>query len=191
MTVLSILRIGDPILRQESQRLSREELASPEIQSFIDDLIETMRAANGAGLAAPQVGRNLSIAAVCIADNPRYPYKPNFPLTVFVNPTITALSNETRSLYEGCLSVPDLRGRVDRFMHVRVQAWDRTGASIDFEVKGLTAGTFQHEFDHLEGKLFVDRVTDPSTLCTWSNFDIHHRDAFVQQAENIVSEFGG
>ncbi len=191
MTVLSILRIGDPILRQESQRLSREELASPEVQSFIDDLIETMRAANGAGLAAPQVGRNLSIAAVCIADNPRYPYKPNFPLTVFVNPTITALSNETRSLYEGGLSVPDLRGRVDRFMHVRVQAWDRTGASIDFEVKGLTAGTFQHEFDHLEGKLFVDRVTDPSTLCTWSNFDIHHRDAFVQQAENIVSEFGG
>ena len=191
MTVLSILRIGDPILRQESQRLSQEELASPEIQSFIDDLIETMRAANGAGLAAPQVGRNLSIAAVCIADNPRYPYKPNFPLTVFVNPTITALSKETRSLYEGCLSVPELRGRVDRFMHIRVQAWDRTGASIDFEVKGLTAGTFQHEFDHLEGKLFVDRVTDPSTFCTWSNFDIHHRDAFVQQAQNIVSEFGG
>ena len=190
MAVLPIRRIGDPVLRQICRQVAPDELATTEMQSFIDDLIETMRAANGAGLAAPQVGRPVAIAAVCIDDNPRYPYKPNFPLTVFVNPVVTVLSDETRSLDEGCLSVPDLRGRVERSMHVRIQAVDRHGAPIDFEVKGLTAGTFQHEFDHLLGVVFVDRVRDPSTLCNWANFDLFQRDAFVREAEAIVAEFG-
>lgn len=190
MAVLPIRFIGDPVLRQTARQIGLEELASQEMQSFIDDLVETMRAAKGAGLAAPQVGNPIAIAAVCIEDNPRYPYKPNFPLTVFVNPVITVLTDETRSLYEGCLSVPDLRGRVDRSMHIRVQAVDRHGDPIDFEVKGLTAGTFQHEFDHLVGVVFVDRVKDPSTFCNWSNFDDFYREGFVGEAEAIVAEFG-
>lgn len=190
MAVLPIRLIGDPVLRQPCRQVGLDELATPETQTFIDDLIETMRAANGAGLAAPQVGNPVAIAAVCIEDNPRYPYKPNFPLTVFVNPVITVMSDETRSLYEGCLSVPDLRGRVERAMHIRVQAVDRHGAAIDFEVKGLTAGTFQHEFDHLLGVVFIDRVEDSQTLCNWSNFDAFHRESFVREAEAIVSEFG-
>ena len=191
MAILPIRSIGDPVLRIDCRSLSADELAAPETQAFIDDLIETMRDANGAGLAAPQVGNPVSIAAVCIADNPRYPYKPNFPLTVFVNPTITVLGSETESLYEGCLSVPNLRGRVDRAMRIRIEALDRSGAPMRFEVSGLTAGTFQHEFDHLRGMLFVDRVTDSSTLCTWDNFDKFHRDAFVAQAEQIVARYGG
>ena len=190
MAVLPIRFLGDPVLRTVCRTLSREELANPETQGFIDDLIETMRHANGAGLAAPQVGHPVAIAAVCIADNPRYPYKPNFPLTVFVNPVITVLSDDTESLYEGCLSVPDLRDRVQRHMHIRIDAWDRHGVELQFDVQGLTAGTFQHEFDHLQGKLFVDRVTDSQTLCTWANFDQYHRETFVVEAEAIVARYG-
>ena len=191
MAVLPILQLGDPVLRESARQISMEALASPEIQDFIDDLIDTMHHAHGAGLAAPQVGRLLAIAAVHIRDNPRYPYKPNVPLTVFVNPVLTPLGDATEMVYEGCLSVPNLRGRVRRFMGVRVQAVDRHGTPLDFEAHGLTAGTFQHEFDHLEGKLFVDRVEDSTTFCTWDNFDSHHRDRFVAEAEAIVSKYGG
>ncbi len=191
MAVLPISQLGDPVLRRPCTQLTQDELASPDTQRFIDDLIETMRHANGAGLAAPQVGHPVAIAAVCIKDNPRYPYKPNFPLTVFVNPVITPLSDDTASLYEGCLSVPDLRGRVDRWMHIRVDAWDRHGESMSFEVRGLTAGTFQHEFDHLQGTLFVDRVSDSSTFCTWANFDRYYREDFVLEAEAVVARYGG
>lgn len=191
MAVLPIVQLGHPILRQHAKTVSPETLASPEMQGFIDDLVETMHHAHGAGLAAPQVGHSVSIAAVHIRDNPRYPYKPNVPLTVFVNPVLTPLSTETACVYEGCLSVPNLRGRVRRHMHVRVQALDRHGAALDFEVRGLTAGTYQHEFDHLEGKLFVDRVEDPTTLCTWDNFDAFHRAPFVAEAEAIVARYGG
>ena len=190
MAVLPIRQIGDPVLRKVCRQVSIDELAGDEMQRFIDDLIETMTHANGAGLAAPQVGYPLAIAAVQIKDNPRYPYKPNFPLTVFVNPTITHLSDTFESLNEGCLSVPNLRGMVDRCMHIRVQAMNREGEPIDFEVSGLTAGTFQHEFDHLVGNLFVDRVTDPRTLCTWENFEAHHRETFVAKAKELVARYG-
>ena len=191
MAVLDIRSVGDPVLRQHCRQIDLDELATPAMQTFIDDLIETMRAAKGAGLAAPQVGNPVAIAAVCIEDNPRYPYKPNFPLTVFVNPVITPLSDATERLYEGCLSVPDLRGEVERYMHIRVQAYDRAGQPMDLEVKGLTAGTFQHEFDHLHGTLFIDGVDDPSTFCTWDNFAQFHKADFVARAEAIVKRFGG
>ncbi|MCA9527771.1 MAG: peptide deformylase [Myxococcales bacterium] len=189
MAVLPILSIGDPVLREVSRAVSAEELATPALQAFIDDLIETMHAAHGAGLAAPQVGRPVRICAVHIQQNPRYPYKPDFPLTVFVNPTLTRLSGEEESVYEGCLSVPDLRGRVQRAMHVRVDAWDRHGAPFTLEARGLIAGTFQHEFDHLDGLLFVDRVTDPRTLCTWAAFDRFYREAFVAEAMDINRKY--
>lgn len=190
MAVLPIVKLGHPVLRQVARQVPLDELKTPEMQGFIDDLVETMKAANGAGLAAPQVANPVAIAAVHVEDNPRYPYKPNWPLTVFVNPVITVLSDETHLMYEGCLSVPDLRGRVPRAMHIRVQAVDRHGAPMDFEVKGLTAATFQHEFDHLEGKLFVDRVEDPGTFSTWANFDQFHKAGFVEEAIALVAKYG-
>ena len=192
MSVLEIRQIGDPILRQRAVPVDHEMLATPRLQGFIDDLVETMHAANGAGLAAPQVGRPWAIAAVHVHDNPRYPYKPSIPLTVLVNPRLT-FSNEVDEafVYEGCLSVPNLRGRVRRKMHVVVEALDRNGAPLRIEAHGLSAGTFQHEFDHLEGRLFVDRVEDPSTLCTWANFDCFYRDAFVDEAVALVARYGG
>jgi peptide deformylase len=149
-----------------------------------------MRHASGAGIAANQVDRPVRICAIEVFDNPRYPYKPNWPLTILVNPTVEHTTDETFMNFEGCLSVPGLRGQVPRHTGVRVRAWDRDGGELDFAVAGLTAGTFQHEVDHLDGKLFVDRVTDTRSLCTWADFDRFHRDEFVARARAIVARFG-
>jgi len=191
VAVLEIRFIGDPVLRQPVRAIRPEELGSARMQGFIDDLVESMHAANGAGLAAPQVGRSVAIAAVHVAANPRYPYKPDFPLTVLVNPTLEVIGDQRASIYEGCLSVPDLRGRVERAMHVRIRALDRHGEPLDFEARGLTAATFQHELDHLQGTLFVDRVTDRKTLCTWDGFERFHRADFIREADVINRRHGG
>lgn len=190
MALRKIATIGNPVLRAPTRELTREELASPATQRLIDDLIETMFDANGAGIAANQIHESVRICTICVKDNPRYPYKPNIPLTVLVNPRITFLTEETFLNYEGCLSVPNLRGEVRRVVHVRVEAWDREGRALDYEVKGLSAGTFQHEVDHLDGKLFVDRVEDTQSLCTWADFDRFHKDAFVVRAKELVARFG-
>jgi len=170
--------------------LSIEEIKSLEIQTFIDNLIETMRHANGAGLAATQVYNPIAICALEVNNNPRYPYKPKLPLTILINPILTPLSKETFSNYEGCLSVPNLRGRVHRHTEIRVQALDRQGQPLDFEVRGLTAGTYQHEVDHLLGRLFLDGVTDTTTLSTWNEYETHHQDLFRSEAIALVSKWG-
>ncbi len=190
MTLRKIAQIGHPILRTRAREVTQGELASPEMQGFIDDLVETMRDANGAGLAAIQIYEPIRIVAIEVGDNPRYPYKPRIPLTILVNPVLEVLGEETFDNYEGCLSVPNLRGMVKRSAHVRVTAWDRHGADVALEVRGISAGTYQHECDHLDGKIFVDRVEDPRTLSTWDNFERHHRDAFVAYAREIVAKHG-
>ncbi len=190
MALLKIATIGHPVLREVARALTREELASKDVQRFIDDLVETMFDANGAGIAANQVFNPIRVAAICVKDNPRYPYKPNFPLTILVNPEITFTSDDTFMNYEGCLSVPNLRGEVPRRAGVRVRALDRDGKNLDFEVKGLTAGTFQHELDHLDGKLFVDRVTDTRSLATWADFEKYHLKNFADRARAIVQKYG-
>jgi peptide deformylase len=190
MTIRKIATIGHPVLRERSRELTRDELLAPDTQRFIDDLIETMRDANGAGLAAPQVYEPIRVVAVEVKKNPRYPYKPDIPLTVLVNPVLEALTDETFDNYEGCLSVPNLRGVVQRFTEVRLRAWDRHGADVDVTVKGLSAGTFQHECDHLDGLIFVDRVKDTRTLATWTDFERYHQAAFVERAKAIVARFG-
>jgi peptide deformylase len=191
VTLLKIAHIGHPVLRQRARELTREELLSAETQRFIDDLVETMRDANGAGLAAIQVHNPVRIFAVEVKDNPRYPYKPNIPLTILVNPVITPLTEETFDNYEGCLSVPNLRGVVQRFAEVRVTGWDRKGEPFERVARGLTAGTFQHENDHLDGRIFVDRVKDPTTLCTWAEFDRFHKAAFVERIVPFIQRMGG
>ncbi|UQA61943.1 peptide deformylase [Polyangium aurulentum] len=191
MTLLKIAHVGHPVLRNRAREVEREELLAPETQRFIDDLVETMRDANGAGLAATQVHMPLRIFAVEVKDNPRYPYKPNIPLTIVVNPVIEPLTDERFDNYEGCLSVPNLRGVVSRFAEVRVTGLDREGKPFERVARGLTAGTFQHETDHLDGKLFLDRVTDPKTLCTWAEFDRFHKQAFVERIVPFVKRMGG
>jgi peptide deformylase len=191
VTVRGIVQIGHPALRAPARPLTPGEVAAPGIQRLIDDLVDTMRAADGAGLAATQLGEGVQ---VCVAEvrpgNPRYPYKPEIPLTVLVNPVVEPLTAETFANYEGCLSVPGLRGVVDRFVQVRVRALDRAGAPLDLTVRGLSAGTFQHETDHLHGRLFVDRVADTRTLCTWDEFRVRHEAAFTERARTLVVRFG-
>jgi peptide deformylase len=190
MTLLKIAHIGHPVLRQIARNLSLDELKGERIQAFVDDLVETMHDANGAGLAANQVYEPVAICAIHVENNPRYPYKPKIPLTILVNPELELCSEETFLNYEGCLSVPNLRGEVARSVHIRVRGLDRHGKPLEFEAKGLSAGTFQHELDHLQGKLFLDRVQDTRSLCTWAEFDRVHRDGFVARAQQIVARFG-
>jgi peptide deformylase len=186
-----IVEIGHPVLRERAHEVTPEQLHSEDVQRLIDDMIETMRAANGAGLAANQVAETVRIAVVEVRPgNPRYPYKPPIPLTVIVNPLIEPLDAELAQINEGCLSVPDLRGEVPRHVNVRLRYLDREGAEHEEVKRGLTAGTFQHELDHLDGTLFVDRVTDPRTLTTWAQFERFHRDAFVERARELVERVG-
>jgi peptide deformylase len=190
MALRKIATIGHPVLRQRARELGRSELASEPVQRLIDDMVETMRDAAGAGIAANQVYEPVRICVIEVANNPRYPYKPNWPLTVLVNPVVEPTTDETFGNYEGCLSVPNLRGEVPRFAGVRVSAWDRQGQEVCFDVKGLTAGTFQHELDHLDGTLFVDRVKDTRTLCTWADFEAHRKAEFLERAKALVARFG-
>jgi peptide deformylase len=179
MAIRKIALIGHPVLRQHAEPVSPQTLASASFQQLIDDLIETMRDASGAGIAANQVHEPVSVCVVEVRNNVRYPYKPSIPLTVLVNPKIEPLTEETFPNYEGCLSVPNLRGVVKRVAKVRVTALDRDGAPIERIDCGFTAGTMQHETDHLIGKLFLDRVDDHATLCTWDHFERYHRQNFV------------
>jgi peptide deformylase len=191
MAVLEIVTVGEPVLRERAREVSAEELRSEQVQRLIDDMIETKRAARGAGIAANQVGRPLRVAVVEVEPgNPRYPYKPAVPLTVIVNPEIEPLDDEVFVVNEGCLSVPDLRGDVQRFVNVRVRYLDRDGEPHEEVRRGLTAGTFQHELDHLDGVLFLDRVRDPSTFSTWEQFDRHRRADFEARARELVERVG-
>jgi peptide deformylase len=191
MGVRPILSVGDPLLRKRARAVTREQLRSAPVQQLIDDLVATMRDARGAGLAANQVGALRRIAVVEVRpDNPRYPYKPPIPLTVMINPVVEPLDGETVEINEGCLSVPNLRGTVDRHLTVRVRYLDRDGNERADLRRGLSAGTFQHEVDHLDGILFLDRVRDPRTFTTWDQFDRHHRDAFLRHARAIVDRVG-
>jgi peptide deformylase len=190
VAVLDIVRIGEPILRLAALPVTDDELRGAQFQQFIDDLVETMRAANGAGLAAPQVGVGSRVYVVEVRDNPRYPYKPELPLRILVNPVVRPLSDETFEVSEGCLSIPDLRGRLTRAAEVEVEYTTREGERRSEVFRGLSAGTFQHEQDHLDGILYVDRVEDTRTLTTWEAYRLHHEAEWTEEARAIVARWG-
>ena len=189
MTVHPILSIGHPTLRVRATEIEPEDIGTPATQALIDDLIDTMHAANGAGLAANQIGHACRVVVMEVTSNPRYPYKPPLPLTVAINPVIEPLDDEMVEINEGCLSVP-LRGSVQRHVNIRVRYLDRDGVAHDEIKRGLTAGTWQHECDHLDGILFVDRVDDPTSLATWDEFNDFHRDAFIERITAFVERVG-
>lgn len=190
MTVREIVTVGHPVLRERARQIDAADVGGHEIQSLIADLIDTMRAASGAGLAANQIGVPLRVAVIEVNANRRYPYKPAIPLTVVVNPVIDPVDDELVEINEGCLSVPNLRGNVHRHVNIRVRSLDEHGLPRDEIKRGLTAGTYQHECDHLDGKLFLDRVTDPTTFTTWEQFERFHRDAFVARITEFVERVG-
>jgi peptide deformylase len=164
MAILKVARLGHPVLRQVAAPVPVAEIPAADTQRLIDDMIETMREYNGAGLAATQVHTLQQICVIEVNQNPRYPDAEPIPLTVLVNPTVTPLGDDMVQGWEGCLSVPDMRGVVPRYTSVRLEAFDRTGASIDVVVKEFFARVVQHETDHLNGIVYLDRMRELSTL---------------------------
>jgi peptide deformylase len=164
MPKLTIAKLGNPVLRKIAAPIAPREIRTYEIQQLIDNLIETMLAEPGIGLAAPQVSRSVQLVVMgCEGED-------GFPQTVLINPRIIFYGPELVENWEGCLSVDGLRGRVTRPSVVRVHALDRQGKSMDFEATGLYAVCIQHEMDHLIGKVFLDRMTDMSTLTQLPEF---------------------
>lgn len=191
MAVREILEIGHPTLAARAREVEPDAISTPEVQGWVDDLVDTMRAANGAGIAANQIDIPYRLFTVEVAgDNPRYPYKPPIPLTVLINPRIEFLSAETFENFEGCLSVPNLRGVVTRHLEIAVSGYDRDGVARSFPVRGYSAGTFQHEYDHLDGVLFPHRVADVKSLCSWSVFAAYHQEAFAARVRELVQRWG-
>jgi len=174
LAVREILRMGHPLLRQPARPLEPGEAGTARIGQLIDDMVDTLRQAGGIGLAAPQVGESLRLAIIRIPGGPtRYGEVPSMPLTVFVNPTIEVLDERAAGYWEGCLSVPGLRGWVERPQHVRVRALRPDGTEFELELQDFQATVFQHEFDHLDGRLYVDLVRDPKQLVFEDLLELH------------------
>jgi peptide deformylase len=159
MAVRPILRIGDPRLREVASRV--EAFDTPELHELIEDMFETMEAADGAGLAATQIGELKRVLIFAVDENPRYPEADVVPTTVLVNPEFSVISDEIEGFWEGCLSVPGMRGYVERRARIKYTGFDQYGVLIEREAEGFHAVVFQHEYDHLDGILYTDRLTDP------------------------------
>jgi len=162
--ILKVARLGHPVLRQVAEPVPPDQILSPVIQQFIDDMIATMYEYDGAGLAAPQVHVSKQIVIMEVGPNPRRPNAPSIPLTVYINPEITPLTEEMEEDWEGCLSVPGLRGRVPRYTKIHLQAYDRQANRIDIVVQGFHARVIQHECDHVQGKVYLDRMRSMESL---------------------------
>jgi peptide deformylase len=158
MTIREILKMGDERLLRVATPVV--QFNTPTLNTLIEDMFETMRAANGAGLAAPQIGVDLAVVIFGFGKNQRYPDAPPVPETVLINPEITPLSDEQEEGWEGCLSVPGLRGMVPRFTRIRYSGFDQLGEFIEREAEGFHARVVQHECDHLAGKLYPMRIKD-------------------------------
>jgi len=181
--------MGEPVLRRVARPLSVEELKTPAIQTLIDDMIDTMHDADGAGLAAPQVYESIQLCVIEVSRNPRYPDALDIPLTILINPLVTPMvdsplenlaPDDTIAMFEGCLSVTGLRGQVVRARRVRVQALDRHGKPLDFVWEGVRASVVQHETDHLKGVLYVD-LADSKSLTFLREYE-----RYVPREERIV-----
>jgi peptide deformylase len=164
MAILKVSRLGHPVIRTPCEAVPKESIASAETQRFIDDMIDTMREYDGVGLAAPQVHVSKQIAVIEVSDNRRYPGEGPIPLTVLINPKILNASKKQLVDWEGCLSVNELRGQVPRAESLEVEAFNRKGEKVRLSARGFFARVIQHECDHLQGKVFLDRMPDLSTL---------------------------
>lgn len=165
MSIHPIVKMGHPTLRQVAQPVTPEAIHSSEMKILIADMIETLKDAGGIGLAAPQINQPLQLAIIEVPGGPsRYGDIEAIPLTVFFNPTLTVLNPAEAGYWEGCLSVPGLRGFVYRPQHVRVDYMDAQGEDASLELKGFLATVVQHEFDHLAGRLYVDHIRDMTQL---------------------------
>jgi peptide deformylase len=173
VAILKVARLGHPVLRQKAAPVPLAEIRSPETQRLIDDMVATMREYSGAGLAANQVHVPKQVCVIEVDANPRYPDAAAIPLTILVNPVVTPLTGEMEEGWEGCLSIPDMRGMVPRYAAVRLEAYDRDGNRIDVVAKEFFARVIQHETDHLAGVVYLDRMKDFSTLTHLAEWNKH------------------
>jgi len=176
MAILKVAQMGNPVLRKRASDVDSNEIASSETQLLIDDMIETMYEYEGAGLAAPQVHVSRRVVVFEVNNNSRYPDAPNIPLTIAINPEIEVLSDELLGNWEGCLSIPGLRGFVERPSRVKFRALDRYGDIFEQELEGFSAVVIQHECDHLDGSLFIDRIEDRDKLAFMPEYNKYHLD---------------
>lgn len=158
MAVRTVLKMGDPRLYRKAEPV--EAFGTPELERLIADMFDTMAAYNGAGLAAPQIGVSQRVVIFGVNRNPRYPQAEEVPMTVLINPVLHVLGNEMEEGWEGCLSVPGMRGLVSRYTRLRYTGFDQHGAPIDRTVSGFHARVVQHECDHLDGVLYPMRLKD-------------------------------
>lgn len=173
--ILKVARLGNPILRQKAKLVSKTQMASPGFQAFLQDLIDTMHEYDGVGIAAPQVHVPLQVAVVGADHSPRYPKAPKIPLQIFINPKVKPILKRKALDWEGCLSVEGLRGRVPRWQGVQVTAYSPEGKVLCFKASGFFARVIQHEWDHLQGKVFLDRMEGLYSLTYLSEFGRYHR----------------
>jgi len=165
MSIHPIIKMGHPTLRQVAQPVDTQDIDTPEMTTLIADMIDTLHHAGGIGLAAPQINRPIQLAIIEVPGGPsRYGEIEPIPLTVFFNPRLTVLDPAEAGYWEGCLSVPGLRGFVYRPQHFRVDYLNQAGESASLELQGFLATVVQHEFDHLAGKLYVDHIRDMTQL---------------------------
>ena len=170
MAILKVSRLGHPVLRTPSEAVPKESITKPEMQRFIDDMVETMHEYDGVGLAAPQVHVSKQIAVIEVQANRRYPGEGPVPLTVLINPKIVRLSKRQIEDWEGCLSINELRGRVPRAESLDVEAYNRKGEKVAFQAHGFFARVIQHECDHLAGRVFIDRMPNLLSLTHLTEF---------------------
>ena len=170
MAILKVARLGHPVIRQSTVALSVAEIQSQEIQGLIDNMIQTMHEYDGVGLAAPQVHVSKQIAVIEVAENKRYPQAVKIPLVVIINPSISSRSEKRVNSWEGCLSIPDLRGIVPRHESLVCQALDRDGKPLKINADGFFARVIQHEWDHLQGNVYLDRMKDLKSLTHLAEF---------------------
>lgn len=171
MAILKVAKLGNPILRKIAEPVSMAETQDPAFHTFLEDMTETMRKLDGVGLAAPQVSQSKQVVVIGVNTNSRYPMAPDLPLLVLLNPMLTYLSEEKAEGWEGCLSLDNLRGKVVRSVRVGVKGFNRQMEPMEFEAEGFLAVVLQHEIDHLQGKVFIDRMKDLSTLTHLAEFD--------------------
>jgi peptide deformylase len=171
MSILKVARMGHPVLRQRARALDRSEIASSTVQSLIDDMMETMAEYHGVGLAAPQVHVGLRIFVAALGSEEREAQDAE-PITL-INPEITPIGSEIVEDWEGCLSIPDIRGRVPRSREIKVRAFDRRGSKIEISAREFPARVVQHEADHLDGILFFDRMRSFETLTFLDEYARH------------------
>ncbi len=175
MSILKVARLGHPVLREEAKELSQQEIKSDKIQRLIDNMVETMHEYDGVGLAAPQVHESIRLSVIEFdLDNERYKDAGKQALMVCINPKVKVLDKKLQGYWEGCLSVPGLRGFVERPRKIEVEFLDRKGEKQKIVAEGFLATVFQHEFDHLDGILFVEKVSSPDRLAFMEEYMRYH-----------------